>query len=93
MDDDMANIIVAQLLYLDAVDPKKVCGLFFEPLYVLLFLVCIHLARGDFDCDLFMCLLISEQDIVMYVNSPGGSVTAGINYHRRLSCYDYSSSS
>lgn len=24
MDDDMANIIVAQLLYLDAVDPTKV---------------------------------------------------------------------
>ncbi|KAL6978268.1 ATP-dependent Clp protease proteolytic subunit 5 [Sarracenia purpurea var. burkii] len=39
VDDDMANIIVAQLLYLDAVDPNK--------------------------------------DIVMYVNSPGGSVTAG----------------
>ncbi|CAL5425892.1 unnamed protein product [Camellia sinensis] len=38
--DDMANIIVAQLLYLDAVDPNK--------------------------------------DIVMYVNSPGGSVTAGM---------------
>ncbi|XP_028547487.1 ATP-dependent Clp protease proteolytic subunit 5, chloroplastic-like, partial [Dendrobium catenatum] len=36
----MANIIVAQLLYLDAVDPAK--------------------------------------DIVMYVNSPGGSVTAGM---------------
>jgi ATP-dependent protease ClpP protease subunit len=41
VDDDMANIIVAQLLYLDAVDPTK--------------------------------------DIVMYVNSPGGSVTAGNN--------------
>ena len=40
VDDDMANIIVAQLLYLDAVDPTK--------------------------------------DIVMYVNSPGGSVTAGM---------------
>lgn len=40
VDDDMANIIVAQLLYLDAVDPDK--------------------------------------DIVMYVNSPGGSVTAGM---------------
>ncbi|XP_043708002.1 ATP-dependent Clp protease proteolytic subunit 5, chloroplastic [Telopea speciosissima] len=40
VDDDMANLIVAQLLYLDAVDPKK--------------------------------------DIVMYVNSPGGSVTAGM---------------
>lgn len=40
VDDDMANIIVAQLLYLDAVDPSK--------------------------------------DIVMYVNSPGGSVTAGM---------------
>ncbi|GLT64122.1 hypothetical protein SLA2020_366330 [Shorea laevis] len=40
VDDDMANIIVAQLLYLDAIDPNK--------------------------------------DIVMYVNSPGGSVTAGM---------------
>ncbi|KAI4324521.1 hypothetical protein MLD38_030004 [Melastoma candidum] len=40
VDDDMANIIVAQLLYLDAVDSNK--------------------------------------DIVMYVNSPGGSVTAGM---------------
>ncbi|KAF6143329.1 hypothetical protein GIB67_001273 [Kingdonia uniflora] len=40
VEDDMANIIVAQLLYLDAIDPKK--------------------------------------DIVMYVNSPGGSVTAGM---------------
>ncbi|KAF7119528.1 hypothetical protein RHSIM_Rhsim13G0004600 [Rhododendron simsii] len=40
VEDYMANMIVAQLLYLDAVDPKK--------------------------------------DIVMYVNSPGGSVTAGM---------------
>ncbi|KAK7344372.1 hypothetical protein VNO77_13896 [Canavalia gladiata] len=40
VDDDMANVIVAQLLYLDAVDPNK--------------------------------------DIVMYINSPGGSVTAGM---------------
>eukprot|EP00243_Klebsormidium_subtile_P004803 TRINITY_DN1896_c0_g1_i1.p1 TRINITY_DN1896_c0_g1~~TRINITY_DN1896_c0_g1_i1.p1 ORF type:complete len:315 (-),score=52.69 TRINITY_DN1896_c0_g1_i1:261-1205(-) len=40
VDDDMANIIVAQLLYLDAADPGK--------------------------------------DIIMYVNSPGGSVTAGM---------------
>ncbi|KAL6525904.1 ATP-dependent Clp protease proteolytic subunit 5 [Orobanche minor] len=40
VEDDMANIIVAQLLYLDAKDPTK--------------------------------------DIVMYVNSPGGSVTAGM---------------
>jgi hypothetical protein len=39
VDDDMANLIVAQLLYLDAADPNR--------------------------------------DIVMYVNSPGGSVTAG----------------
>lgn len=40
VDDDMANLIVAQLLYLDAVDPNR--------------------------------------DIIMYVNSPGGSVTAGM---------------
>jgi ATP-dependent Clp protease protease subunit len=39
VDDDMANLLVAQLLYLDSVDPGK--------------------------------------DITMYVNSPGGSVTAG----------------
>lgn len=40
VDDDMANLIVAQLLYLDSVDQQK--------------------------------------DITMYVNSPGGSVTAGM---------------
>lgn len=40
VDDDMANLIVAQLLYLDSVDQKK--------------------------------------DITLYVNSPGGSVTAGM---------------
>ncbi|GLT42644.1 hypothetical protein SLA2020_166340 [Shorea laevis] len=40
VEDDMANTIVAQLFYLDAVDPRK--------------------------------------DIVMYINSPGGSVTAGM---------------
>uniref|UniRef100_A0A7S0R3K0 ATP-dependent Clp protease proteolytic subunit n=1 Tax=Chlamydomonas leiostraca TaxID=1034604 RepID=A0A7S0R3K0_9CHLO len=40
VDDDMANLLVAQLLYLDSVDAKK--------------------------------------DITMYVNSPGGSVTAGM---------------
>lgn len=39
VDDDMANLIVAQLLYLDSAD--------------------------------------AEKDITMYVNSPGGSVTAG----------------
>ena len=39
VDDDMANLLVAQLLYLDSVDMKR--------------------------------------DITMYVNSPGGSVTAG----------------
>eukprot|EP00240_Pyramimonas_obovata_P015336 CAMPEP_0118935122 /NCGR_PEP_ID=MMETSP1169-20130426/14948_1 /TAXON_ID=36882 /ORGANISM="Pyramimonas obovata, Strain CCMP722" /LENGTH=291 /DNA_ID=CAMNT_0006878109 /DNA_START=41 /DNA_END=916 /DNA_ORIENTATION=+ len=40
VDDDMANLIVAQLLYLNSADPKK--------------------------------------DISIYVNSPGGSVTAGM---------------
>ena len=40
VDDDMANLIVAQLLYLDSTDQKK--------------------------------------DITLYVNSPGGSVTAGM---------------
>lgn len=40
VDDDMANLIVAQLLYLDSADPKK--------------------------------------DVTMYINSPGGSVTAGM---------------
>lgn len=39
VDDDMANLIVAQLLFLDSVD--------------------------------------QERDLTMYVNSPGGSVTAG----------------
>eukprot|EP00887_Chlorella_sp_A99_P008159 scaffold12.g8159.t1 len=40
VDDDMANLVVAQLLYLDSADPRK--------------------------------------DITLYVNSPGGSVTAGM---------------
>ena len=40
VDDDMANLIVAQLLYLDSADP--------------------------------------EADVTIYVNSPGGSVTAGM---------------
>ena len=44
MDDDMANLIVAQLLYLDSADPHR--------------------------------------DVTLYVNSPGGSVTAG----ERSSC-------
>ena len=43
VDDDMANLLVAQLLYLDSVDQKK--------------------------------------DITMYINSPGGSVTAGGFWH------------
>eukprot|EP00252_Welwitschia_mirabilis_P017949 TRINITY_DN40077_c0_g1_i1.p1 TRINITY_DN40077_c0_g1~~TRINITY_DN40077_c0_g1_i1.p1 ORF type:complete len:303 (-),score=40.75 TRINITY_DN40077_c0_g1_i1:432-1340(-) len=40
VDDDLANLIVGQLLYLDAADP--------------------------------------DRDIIMYINSPGGSVTAGM---------------
>src|SRR3954470_11280076 len=40
IDDDTANLIIAQLLFLEAEDPKK--------------------------------------DIFLYVNSPGGSVTAGL---------------
>lgn len=40
VDDDMANLIVSQLLYLDSEDQKK--------------------------------------DITLYINSPGGSVTAGM---------------
>ncbi|KFM26243.1 ATP-dependent Clp protease proteolytic subunit 5, chloroplastic [Auxenochlorella protothecoides] len=40
VDDDMANLVVAQLLYLDSVDPNH--------------------------------------DVTLYVNSPGGSVTAGM---------------
>lgn len=39
VDDDMANLIVAQLLYLDSADPNR--------------------------------------DVTLYINSPGGSVTAG----------------
>eukprot|EP00879_Flechtneria_rotunda_P011607 GHRR01012124.1.p1 GENE.GHRR01012124.1~~GHRR01012124.1.p1 ORF type:complete len:136 (+),score=18.20 GHRR01012124.1:92-499(+) len=45
VDDDMANLLVAQLLYLDSVD--------------------------------------QERDITMYVNSPGGSVTAGADWGLR----------
>lgn len=41
VEDNMANLIVAQLLYLESVDPKK--------------------------------------DISLYINSPGGSVTAGLS--------------
>ena len=40
VNDDMANAIIAQLLFLDAQDPEK--------------------------------------DIYMYINSPGGSVSAGL---------------
>ena len=40
VDDDMANLIVAQLLFLESEDPEK--------------------------------------DIFLYINSPGGSVTAGL---------------
>lgn len=40
IDDDMCNLVVAQLLYLDSVDPKA--------------------------------------DVTLYINSPGGSVTAGM---------------
>lgn len=36
MDDDMANIIVAQLLYLDAVDPSKVKYCIIQQFHVLL---------------------------------------------------------
>ena len=43
VDDDVANVIVAQLLYLEAEDPEK--------------------------------------DITFYVNSPGGSVTAGMSIY------------
>ena len=44
VDDDMANLIVAQLLYLDSAEPNK--------------------------------------DITLYINSPGGSVTAGAQHER-----------
>ncbi|XAR61419.1 Endopeptidase Clp [Bertholletia excelsa] len=58
VDDDMANIIVAQLLYLDAVDPNKV--------------------SSQNHMHLLTYTNASLNDIVMYVNSPGGSVTAGM---------------
>lgn len=51
VDDEMANTIIAQLLYLNAQDKKK--------------------------------------DIVMYINSPGGSVTAGLGIYdtmRHIDC-------
>jgi ATP-dependent Clp protease protease subunit len=41
----MANLIVAQLLYLDSAEPNR--------------------------------------DVTLYINSPGGSVTAGALYHRQ----------
>lgn len=37
MDDDMANIIVAQLLYLDAVDPTKVPSCFVFAKWMMLY--------------------------------------------------------
>jgi ATP-dependent Clp protease, protease subunit len=43
IDDDVANVVIAQLLFLDAEDPGK--------------------------------------DIMLYINSPGGSVTAGLAIH------------
>jgi len=43
IDDDLANVIVAQLLFLDSEDPKK--------------------------------------DIILYINSPGGSFTAGLSIY------------
>lgn len=39
MDDDMANIIVGQLLYLDAVDPTKVSSFLCSSLLALRILV------------------------------------------------------
>ena len=47
IDDDVANLVVAQLLFLQAEDPKK--------------------------------------DIDLYINSPGGSVTAGLEIRCRFS--------
>ena len=45
VDDDMANLVVAQLLYLDSADPAR--------------------------------------DVTLYINSPGGSVTAGASHATR----------
>ena len=48
VNDDMANAIIAQLLFLDAQDPEK--------------------------------------DIYMYINSPGGSVSAGLAIYDTMNC-------
>ena len=49
IDDDTANIVIAQLLFLQSEDSKK--------------------------------------DIKLYINSPGGTVTAGIGYNRYNESY------
>jgi len=57
VDDDSCNLIVAQLLWLDANDPEQVK----------------LLNKSSFYCESH-----SIKDITLYVNSPGGSVTAGM---------------
>ena len=48
IDDDLANVVVAQLLFLEAEDPDK--------------------------------------DVMMYVNSPGGDITAGLAIYDTMQC-------
>lgn len=71
VDDDMANLLVAQLLYLDAQNPNR-CVL--PPVMLLLGVVPVCRNALPISQSLF-CYFC--RDITMYVNSPGGSVTAG----------------
>ena len=48
MDDDMANIIVGQLLYLDAVDPTKVSSFLFFRVLCCLEIRCFYVELVSF---------------------------------------------
>eukprot|EP00976_Prorocentrum_cordatum_P053806 1085530-Prorocentrum_minimum.AAC.1 len=88
VDDDMANLIVAQLLYLNSSDPKKVSGAGLHKHSALTFpqlsaaqivsssLRSFHFSPGRHERS--ESAIVSLQDISIYVNSPGGSVTAGM---------------
>jgi ATP-dependent protease ClpP protease subunit len=96
VDDDMANLIVAQLLYLDSDDADKVSrrtrfSLSAQPIPATIeqkppttVWVEWPLCESNFDSLADTARLTGglyrnpAQDINMYVNSPGGSVTAGM---------------
>lgn len=67
MDDDMANIIVAQLLYLDAVDPTKVryCKVHVLFLYshVLLRILIVLMLNRILSC--MLILLVDQLQLVI----------------------------